>query len=173
MDQTKKYKLALIGFLTMLVLNIGLIVTIWIIFPPAQLPQFNADRPRVQRFLERELNLDQQQRQQIQALRRKHMAATRPLMTSIRSQRTKFMQSLQSTDKPTNPRQIDSLSTEIGRLHAEMERINYRHFQQISDLLRPEQRQRFYQIIQQTAGRPRPGGAGMQGNGPGRGGGMF
>lgn len=174
MEYIKKYKWALGGFVVMVLLNIGLLVTIWMILPPPQLPGTGIDsdaRPRVQRFLQRELNLDQQQRQQMRDLRQQHLKEMQPLMQQIREHRMQALQLVSSTGQPLYHQKMDSLAAQIGRLHSEIERHNYRHFQQIRTQLNEAQQKRFDTVIKQTLTRPhRMRRGSSRGRGPG---GMF
>ncbi|MFH5884131.1 periplasmic heavy metal sensor [Halalkalibaculum sp. DA3122] len=165
MEYAKKYRWALAGFIILLLLNIGTLATVWMIRPPQQTSILNDERPRrVQRFLERELELNQQQRTQIQQLRQQHMQRIRSVMEDVRKNRAVYFNILQTADTLEARGQIDSLARRIGHAHAELERANYDHFRKIRQILNENQRSRFDRILEQSMqgpqrrGRePRPG----------------
>lgn len=153
MEYAKKYRWALVGFIILLVVNIGTLATIWMMRPPQQLPAFangEGQPRRVQRFLERELNLNQQQRSEIRQLRQQHLSRMRSVREEIHRSRDAYLKLLQNSDSPTNKKRVDSLATLIGRAHAQLERANYEHFTQMRALLNSDQRARFDTLLEQS-----------------------
>jgi len=152
MEYSKKYRWALIGFIIMVLLNIGTLVTIWMIQPPRLGGVvFGEEQPRrVQRFLQRELSLTPEQLDAFQRLRREHMRETQSIITGLQETRSAYFELLNRPDSAVSTTARDSLEQRIGRAHARLEASTYRHFRELRDILDEEQRQRFNRVIDQT-----------------------
>lgn len=170
MEYAKKYRWALIGFIILLVLNIATLATIWIIRPPTRLAGFGEqEQPRrVQRFLERELDLSRQQRESFRQLRENHMRETRSLVSELLDSRRAYYELLNRPDSAIGVSVKDSLVRRIGSAHARLEESTYNHFQEVRRILDEEQRRQFDSIIEQTIER-----RSRNRRQPGRGRGMF
>lgn len=164
------------GFIIMVILNIGTVATIWMILPPPRAVFSDDDPPRrVQRFLEHELDLSRQQRDDLQELRQEHFREIRLLMNEIRQSRNAYFDLLKTADSAVDSARRDSLANQIGRHHVRLEKANYDHFMKLRGLLTDEQKVQFDKIINQTI---RMRGRGNMGRGPGpgmrrSGGGMY
>lgn len=151
MEYSKKFRWAMAGLITMVILNIGTVATIWMILPPSRAVVPDDDPPRrVQRFLERELDLTRQQLDDLRELRREHFQEIRLLTNEIRQSRNAYFDLLKTADSAVDSARRDSLANQIGRHHVRLEKANYDHFMKLRGLLSNEQKVQFDRIINQT-----------------------
>lgn len=145
MDIFKKYRWMTAGFVTMLLLNLVLVATVWFTYlrPRPAGPEFQM---RTQQWLASELEFSAEQRRQLGELQHQHMQAMHQHMNQIQEYRRQLFLARQQEDAPRN----DSLTARIGRMQAEMEQSLSHHFQQIREICTPEQRQRFDEVLQQV-----------------------
>lgn len=97
------------------------------------------------RMIEEVLKLDDQQKDQFDALVKTHHEAFKSITEGIQSARTALLQT-QKKDA-LNPSETDSL---IGRIldgRKQVELLNLKHFQDIKALCKPEQRARFEDLM--------------------------
>jgi len=167
MELSKKYRWMKIGFIIMVVLNVGTLATIWIIRPPFPFRHPTERRERVQHFLERELNLTDQQRQTFRELRRQHFQKNQEILNNIHQLRGRYFDLLESPDSTANQAEIDSIATQIGRLQAQMEENMFDYLQRMRKLLSNEQQKKFARVIEQALRRRDRNGPGNQ-SAPGR-----
>lgn len=149
-----------IGFIIMVLLNIGTLATIWIIRPLFPFRHPIERRERVQHFLERELNLTAQQKQTFLELRRHHFQKSQEIMNNIHQLREHYFDLLESSDSAANQVEVDSIATQIGRLQAKMEENMFDHLEKMRELLTYEQQKKFTRVIEQALRRrerSRPG----------------
>lgn len=158
MDYKKKYKWVLAGFIIMLLLNILVLGSIWMVK--------NGGRPfgrdgavqfRVQRFMERELDFSEAQKQAFEELRRDHIQETRSIYGDIRKQRRALFAELQGDEEDDSAVRIDSLTNLIGQSQARLDSAIYKHFKEIRSICNVEQRQKFDRIIEKVMVRMEPG----------------
>ncbi len=148
MEYVKKYKWALGGLIVMVLLNIATLVTIWTIQPPQPfIPEEDPLQGRVQKFMERELNLSDQQVQTFRRLRMEHMQETRALNTKLHQNRRKFYEALSDS---TAHSKRDSLARIIGNCYVDIERSMHEHFAELKSVLGPEQQQKFEELTRQS-----------------------
>lgn len=145
MEYKTKYRWALTGFLVMLVLNIAVITGIWILRPGGG-PPFREGQSqfRVQRFIERELNLTEDQKNRFRELRRDHIRDTRTYFKDIRMARGELFEALSDDASDAS---VDSLTTVIGRKQQELEQAFYDHFSKLRSICDEEQKAKFDRII--------------------------
>ena len=162
MDYKRKYRWALAGFIIMLALNLAVVGTIW--YMKSDRDHRGRDRTtaqKLQRFVERELQLTEEQQQEYGALVREHLKKSRELRAEISNYRNEIYQNM--NDTTTAPTRVDSLAEKIGATQAELERALYGHFEEVRSLCTPEQKERFERMIEKllarihSDGRKRPG----------------
>ncbi|MDX1617602.1 MAG: periplasmic heavy metal sensor [Balneolaceae bacterium] len=150
-ELSKKYRWALIGFIVMVLLNIGTLATIWIIRPPHRPAVGLEEQPRrVQRFLERELDLTASQREAFRLLRQEHFRETQSIVKDLAASRRAYFDLLSQPDSAVDAALRDSLLHRIGSGHAQLEASTYRHFREMRNMLDRGQRQKLDRIIEQT-----------------------
>lgn len=154
MEYKTKYRWALTGFLVMLVLNIAVIAGIWILRPGGG-PPFREGQSqfRVQRFIERELDLSDEQRITFRELRRDHIRETRGYFRDIRMARQELFEALRDEESEVA---VDSLTGIIGRKQQELEKAFYDHFSELRSICDEEQKAKFDQIISRVMQRVDP-----------------
>ncbi|MDX1586155.1 MAG: periplasmic heavy metal sensor [Balneolaceae bacterium] len=154
MEYKTKYRWALTGFLVMLVLNIVVVAGIWILRPGGG-PPFREGQSqfRVQRFIERELNLSEEQRNAFRELRKDHIRETRAYFRDIRQARGALFEALRNEESDVA---VDSLTAVIGRKQQELEEALYDHFSELRNICNDEQKAKFDQIISRVMQRVDP-----------------
>ncbi|HYW35784.1 MAG TPA: Spy/CpxP family protein refolding chaperone [Balneolaceae bacterium] len=160
MEDAKKYRLALTGFIIMVVLNVAILVSIWIMRPP----QFHRRRPhgnrpfRVEHFMKNRLHLNKEQRKKFNQLRHQQIARSRPIIRDIRKKRGDLINLLKS-DQIDSAR-ADSLIEGIGRDQIQLQHQIFNHFAQLRQLCTPSQKKKFNRLMQRVLHRygrpPRP-----------------
>lgn len=160
MTDAKKYKLALGGFVVMVILNAAVLISMWVMKPP-HLPRRHPGntQARVQRFLQRQLNLNPQQQKAFHQLRRKQIDRSRKLIRDIQQKRGQLVTLLKSNEAPNRQTQADSLIALIGNDQTRLEHDVFTHFVQLRQLCNPRQKKKFDQIIEHVLrryGHPKP-----------------
>ncbi|MEO1653482.1 MAG: periplasmic heavy metal sensor [Bacteroidota bacterium] len=138
MNAFKFYK---IGFFTVLILNIALLILILILPIIAPPPP----RPMMPRVL-RELKLDRQQRAQFHLLAKEHHQSMKELRREIRSQLQDYFAGLKENEVDKRAEALEK----IKKLETERLAITYAHFEDIKSLCRPEQLEGFPRIVDQA-----------------------
>lgn len=157
MEASKKYKWALTGFIIMLVLNILVLGSIWMVKKEGR--SFDDDRAvqfRMQRFMERELDFSDEQKQAFEKLRRDHIQKTRNIYGDIRRNRQALYSELQGENRPDTSERMDSLTSQIGESQALLDAAVFEHFIQIRGMCTEVQKQKFDQIIEKVMQRLEP-----------------
>lgn len=134
--------------LILVIINLGTLTALWFIRlgqtapkePPLGIRPENA-----QYFLIRELNLDKDQISQYNALKNEHARRTRRIMREVHRLRETIRNELRSSSPDTSL--MNRLSEEIGRLHAQKDRILFSHLLDVKSLCGPEQKAKLEKII--------------------------
>ncbi|MGK7371639.1 MAG: Spy/CpxP family protein refolding chaperone [Candidatus Halalkalibacterium sp. M3_1C_030] len=149
MDYNKKYRWAMAGFLVMLFLNIAIISGIWIFRPGGHfMGREGAGQFRMQRFIEQELNLSEDQKQAFRELRRDHIRETRNIHRDIRIYRRSLFGLLQNEE--VNVKKVDSLSKALGEAQRAMEKATYEHFAELRSICDDQQKEKFDRITERV-----------------------
>ncbi|MFC5410309.1 Spy/CpxP family protein refolding chaperone [Larkinella bovis] len=156
MNDRKRYRL-LVGIIVALVLlNAGLMAWMWLG------PRNHRDgRPDGRSYLSKTLGLSEEQRTQYRAMRLKHFQTIRPLLDSLRQERRRFFELVGDSTK--TDAQLMQQARQLEEKNARLDVINLRHFQQVSALCTPEQRQKLKQVLAERPGFSSFGGSGWQG----------
>ena len=145
MEYKTKYRWALAGFLVMLLLNIVVLAGIWLLRPGGgPFHREGQSQFRVQRFMERELNLSEEQKTAFRELRREHIRETRSYYRDIRMARKAIFEALRDNEKNGA---VDSLTSEIGRKQQELERAVYDQFSELRSICNDEQKAKFDRMM--------------------------
>ena len=141
MDTSYKYKFFMIGFIVMLMVNIGIIGSIWYLKPPRD---FNDDRrQRSSQPFERELGLSKEQMDTFKNIRDDYRKEVSGVYQNIQRSKNELYLQLQTG----NEQNIDSLVVVIGKNYEKLERMNFDHFQELSSNLEPGQREAFRKVM--------------------------
>lgn len=107
--------------------------------------------------LTQKLGLTEGQKEQLEVFRREHFRKMEPLRRQSHETRSK-LHALWSSGGTAE--KIDSLTTKIGELQAQIEKTTFNHFSDIRSICSPDQKRIFDQIIQDVLkqGERRPDG---------------
>jgi protein CpxP len=148
MDLFTKNRFAFISIVILVVLNIITLTLLWIFHfrqPSRVQPPFDRRAARVEKFLERELNLSSEQSMEFKNLRRQHFEATMVVMDEIRELKEKMMSEVFSKDPDSAV--VKNLTEQIGNKEAEREWLLYKHFRELRDVCTPEQQIKLHEIF--------------------------
>lgn len=149
MDLFTKNRFALISIITLVVLNIFTLTLLWIFHfrqPERVPPPFDRRAARVEKFLERRLNLSPEQATEFKQLRRQHFQESMVVMNEIRELKEKMLDEVFSKDPDSLV--VKNLTEQIGNKEAEREWLLFTHFRELRDVCTPEQRVKLEQIFQ-------------------------
>jgi Spy/CpxP family protein refolding chaperone len=149
MDLFTKNRFALISIITLVVLNIFTLTLLWIFHfrqPERVPPPFDRRAARVEKFLERRLNLSPEQSTEFKQLRRQHFQESMVVMNEIRELKEKMLDEVFSKDPDSLV--VKNLTEQIGNKEAEREWLLFTHFRELRDVCTPEQRVKLEQIFQ-------------------------
>lgn len=149
MDYKNKYRWAMAGFMVMLFLNLAVIAGIWIFRPGGHfLGRERAGQIRMQHFIERELNLSEEQIKAFRELRRDHFRETRNINRDIRKYRSSLFALLENEQKDMS--KADSLSNVLGEAQQALEKAIYEHFAELRGICNEQQKEKFDRITQKV-----------------------
>ncbi|RYZ22251.1 MAG: hypothetical protein EOO16_09765 [Chitinophagaceae bacterium] len=140
--------------LTALVLvNIGLVATIWVQRKEPVVAGANMAR-RGPDLLPTELGFDSVQRARFEVLRDNHRSTTRAYREQLRELKEEFFDGVKRGEEPA-----DGLLAAMTRIQADIDRGTYRHFVQVRALCRNDQKETFDRMLHRVLaqmGAPRP-----------------
>lgn len=174
MDWFKKQKLTnwIIGAL--IIINIGTLVSLWILQPgraaivPPLVPEHEQ---RVMELLRGELGLNDTQAEEFRAMRRSHFEQSRDVNARIMDLRRELMDAIIAS--PADSLRIEELADRLGTLHRERELDNAYHLNRLGTICTPGQRVRLHMLMRDLLPEGEQAGlrAGLRngaGRGPGR-----
>lgn len=147
MESSKKQRWTLTGLIVMVILNIGLVVSIWIMRPPIR-PSFGPPAS-----WEQELNLTPQQSAEFRRLIRERENTWQALRSDIRFRNSAYFTLLRQNDTTITPEELDSLVDNIQRRYLEVDNRMFEYFGRMRQVLDEEQQVRFDNL---TAGIQNP-----------------
>lgn len=127
-------------------------------FPPMD----RSDTP--ERFIQRELDLNEEQVKEFEAQRERFKIETEPLLDSIKAKRKELRDEI-ATEGP-NVEKLDKLAEEIGALEITLKKKTTAHLLEGKALLTPEQQKKFFSLFKE--GRDRIKGFMDRGRGKGK-----
>ena len=172
MDILSKQKLTNILIIILIIINIGSLSFIWYKevhrppLPPS--PQNPPNRENVNRFLDKELNLNEEQEQKFKELRKEHFENTRKFDDKIAGYKREILS--ESFKQNPDIQKIKALTDSIGSLQEAYELFLSEHFQKLASLCKPGQREKLKDIFLSSFGPknkppiplPPPGGRNLQ-----------
>lgn len=156
MNDRKRYRLLVGIIVALLLLNAGLMGWMW----------FGSRHHREERgdgrsFLSKTLGFSDEQRTTYRAMRQKHFQTIKPLLDSLRQERRRFFDLV--NDSTLTDDQLLVRARQLEEKNAQLDVLNLRHFQKVSALCTPEQRQKLKQVLAERPGFGPFGGPGWQG----------
>ena len=149
MDFFTKKRLATLSIVILMLLNLMTLGTIWLQrfrHPQPEQPPPHDNRPeRVQRFLEKELGLTNKQAEQFKELREQHFAQSHAIRNEIHLLKKEITDEL--FNPAPNTEKVEKLAKEIGAKEGELEKLLFRHFQDLMSVCQQEQREKFKSLI--------------------------
>jgi Spy/CpxP family protein refolding chaperone len=153
-DILSKQKLTNILIIILVIVNLGCLSFIWFreadrpSLPP--LPPNPPDRENVTRFLDKELDLNEVQEQKFDELRKEHFKTTENFEEKIAG----FKKDILSESFKNNPdsQKIEALADSIGSVQKRYELFLSEHFQKLSSICKPEQREKLKDIFLSSFG---------------------
>ncbi|MBA4313519.1 MAG: hypothetical protein C0417_12920 [Chlorobiaceae bacterium] len=141
MDIFTKNRFTFWTIVILVILNISTISMLWFnqnsrIGDSPQLREPKQDQRTLQ-FLQKELNLTDEQIHQYDQLRQAHGERTRPLVNDIRYSKKEMMDEI-FNDEPDTIKAMQ-ISDLIGKKQTELERITFKHFLDLKELCGKEQ----------------------------------
>ncbi len=142
MDKLLKNKIFtwLLGLL--LLANAATLVFFWIGRPGGDIPKGSP-----QEFLTKELNLNKQQQEQFDVLRREHRSKTEALREKVKAAKDELFELIKEPNATDSAKQLAARG--VSMLTEEIDINTVNHFQKVRALCTPEQQQKFDGIIRQ------------------------
>lgn len=131
----------MIGFVMMLIVNIGIVGTMWFLRPTRDFDDARRQR-NVQPF-ERELRLSKEQMETFKNKRDEYHKEVYGVFQSIQKSKNELYMQLQTGDQ----QKVDSLAFVIGKGYERLEKMNFSHFQALSSSLEPGQKEAFRKVM--------------------------
>ena len=136
----------IIGLLVLLnVLTLGVLWFQQFRRPPGMFPPPGKQAENSQRFLQRDLNLTEQQAQQFETLRNQYFLKSRTIMQEIHQLRKGITDELFSASP--DAQKANKFAEEIGAKQAELERLLFNHFLELKAVCQPEQQKKFQALM--------------------------
>ena len=114
-------------------------------------PMDRTDTP--ERFIQRELDLNEGQAKEFEAHSKKFRMEMDPILDSLRAKRTELTEEMAA--KEPNVAKIDRLAEEIGALDVRMQKKTIMHMLKAKTFLTPEQQKKFFSLFKEGQGRMR------------------
>ena len=97
-------------------------------------------------WMVKELNLDDNQKEEHKKIRDAHFNSMKPVFDSITQARRNLYSQINAGE--VNDSVITVYSEQIGNYHAQVTRLTFDHFRQMRSILRPEQQQKLDTLMQ-------------------------
>jgi protein CpxP len=169
MNYFTKNKWTAFALIALVLLNLAMLTVFFFMRPPVHGGPGNGNAAE---FLVKEVGLDSLQKISFSALRKEHQRQMREVREKNREAKEAFFDLLAKPD--IDDATLNAAAEKASQYEREADLITFRHFQQVRKICRPDQQQKFDQLIRQvlrmTAPQPGPGRGpgGHPGNGEGR-----
>jgi len=114
-------------------------------------PMDRTDTP--ERFIQRELDLNEGQAKEFEAHFKKFRMETEPILDSLRAKRAELTEEMSS--KEPSAAKLDKLTEEIGVLDVRLQKKTIMHTLETKAFLTPEQQKKFFSLFRERQGRIR------------------
>ncbi len=146
MDILAKQKFTNILIIILVIINIGSLSFIWFReFNRPKLPPPSPGRENVNRFLDNELNLSQEQKQKFKDIRREHFETTRKFEDKVSEYKREVLS--ESFNQKPDKQKITVLIDSIGSAQKAYELFLSEHFQKLASICTPGQRDKLKDIF--------------------------
>ncbi|UZJ41017.1 periplasmic heavy metal sensor [Prosthecochloris sp. SCSIO W1101] len=156
MDFLSSKRFISITLAILIVLNLALLGTLW--WQNVKAPTKNEKAVKTikdtkkQSFFEKELNLTDEQSKEFNALRQQHFQGTLPALVTISSLKRKLIHEAIKAEPDTL--EIKALAERIGSLQAVLEYRLAWHFNGLSNVCSPEQRDTLQSVLEKVTAKP-------------------
>lgn len=151
MDWLTKQKTYVWLIIILVVINLTTLILLWIDRPDNKQP-FERGPKGLDNFLKAELGLNDEQDRLMKELRDNFFASSRKIMDEmdILKKQVKVEAFKQNPDKIL----IDSIAVKVGSLQSQIELMAFKHFNELSSILNPEQSKKFLEIFEKNRRSP-------------------
>jgi periplasmic protein CpxP/Spy len=143
--------------IVLLVINTLSIIFIWTNIlnrkEPPEMRKFGPPPDKID-FLQKELNLTDEQAQKFEEYRKEFFSASDKLFTEMNMLQNELTGNL--LKKENVPAVTDSIINQIGKIQAALEELRFNHFKELLSLCTPEQKEKFIPIIKKITERKPP-----------------
>ena len=151
MDILAKQKLTNILIIVLVIINLGCLSFIW--FREVNHPEISPPHPNrenINRFLDQQLNLNADQEKKFDEFRKEHFETTRKFEDKIAKYRREILS--ESFNQKPDMQKINALADSIGSAQKEYETFLSEHFQKLTSVCTPEQREKLKDIFLSSFG---------------------
>jgi len=148
MDFFTKNKYAAWTIVILVLLNLFTLGTLWMkqFMPPPLLVDTELEKPRdVQKFLKKELNLDDNQIEKFEESRREHFEQTREIHEDIQRLKREMVSELFNSEPDTA--KMNALAHEIGQKQIKLEKLFSSHFLGLKSVCGVDQRHKLRGLL--------------------------
>ena len=117
----------------LVLLNIASLASMWL-FPP------RPPHHRIERFLQKELNLTNEQKEQFKSLKGQHLAVTKAYHEELQKNKKQLFQEL--SKNPVDSILISNILEKEGEIHALLENALVEHFMDLKGICSEEQQEK-------------------------------
>ena len=150
MDLEKKYKWTLTGFIIMVILNIGILITLWVNAPENRPWRTGRESQKeMHSFFFEQLQLSDAQMDTISAIRQSHFREMRLLRKELDDKRRDYIEFVLGPDSG-NKEVRDSLLNVLTIHFSKMESKMYSHMEQMRRSLSEDQQATFREVMKQS-----------------------
>lgn len=138
-----KQKILIIAVVVLVILNVTTLSLLWFSKPGRQHHRSRRKQPDVDHFLKRKLDLSNEQAEIFKSIREEHFESTHDIQHSLREDRQQLSRILSSEDTALQ----NELMRKISNKNAAVERLNFRHLQNLKTVCNEEQKVKFDSVI--------------------------
>jgi Spy/CpxP family protein refolding chaperone len=156
----KRVKILVWATIILLVLNISVLGTLVYYRITEKPPTPFFGKGEHHKFMEKELNFNEEQIESFNELRVKHHKSMKPVIKEIQETKRAIFSELKNGG--TQQDKIDSLHNRIGMLHKHLSKLSEEHYRSLMEVCNEEQKEKLHTIMQRTSRGPE--GPGFEGN---------
>ena len=143
-----KKNLVILFLVLLTIVNIAALATFaYHRFHP-KMPFPTMERPGTpESFIQRELDLNEEQAKEFEAHFKKFRMETEPILDSLRAKRAKLTEEMST--EGSSVAKLDSLTEEIGALEVRLQKKTIMHMLEAKTFLTPEQQKKFFSLFRE------------------------
>ena len=138
-----KQRTLIIAVVILTIMNIATLSFLWFSKSDKRHHRNMRQQPNVENYLTRKLKLSKEQADEFKTARRKHFENTQSLLRSLHADRHSLSEMLSNVDTIKQ----NELILKISNKNAQLERLNFLHFQNLRAICTEEQKQKFDSVI--------------------------